>query len=354
MASRTFFPLQSLYASASPATGAAASGLTQLYRVQSFGISDSYSRENVLQLGQTDPVDQVINAAPTVNLNFNWLGFGVRNESGIGFNTNGTQSALGLITSGTSKEKNYYVGFSAEGTDSVGDASTTRGVIGVGNAVIASYSVQGSVGQFPQVSVEVNGLNMKIDVTSSGIDPASVTPSTSAPITNHTVLLPTATSGNAGQIPVIRDDGIRVTLSANPFGVSSFCVQSFNLQVPLNLVPQQCLGDRFPYSREITFPIPITVGLQANARDFAAGNLATFICSDTKFDCDIQLYAPGCSGSLGSLMAGYRVTNMKFDGREIGTDVSSQNTTISLNFTAQVGASAGAGKSVFLMSGSVS
>lgn len=353
MSNRTFFANQSLWVSASPATGTAASGVNQLFRIQNFGVNDAYSRQNVLQLGQTDPVSREITEAPTVNSDISWIQAHLRNESGIGFNVDGVTSALQNLADGTQLDKNYYVAISAEGTDAIGDASNTRSVIGIGNATVASYQSQGAVGGFPTASVSLQGLSLNIYANlSSGIDNAAVIPSTAAPAAG-TVTIPTAVSGLAGHVSALRSDGIRVTLSNNPFGVGNFCATSYNLQAQLNLTPDQCLGDRFPNKRLVTFPLPITVSLEANAKDFSNGKLASFLCDDATTNIDIQIYEPGCTGSLGALAVGYKLTNMKFAGRQFNTDTNSQFSTISINYEGEVGASVGAGKSSFLMSGKI-
>ena len=353
MSNRTFAPFQAVFVSASPATGAASTSLMQLNRIQSYGLSDSFTREDVLQLGDYAPLSKEITTPPTVTLDLTYLMSNIRNESGLGFYVGGqTSGALTPILNGSQQEKNYYISFAPEGTAAIGFAGN-KSVISVGNGVIGSYSVQGQVGQFPTASVQVQGLDLKFDSTSSNIDSPAVIASTAAPVTGITVTIPTATTGSAG-ISVVRPDGIRVTLSSNPFGIQAFCATSFNISANFSLTPQQCLGDRFPYSREMTFPIPITVALEANARDFAAGRLSTFLCNDINYDVEVNLYGPGCTGALGALAAGFKVTNAKYVERQIQTQVGAQNTTVSLNFEGQIGGpTAAAGTPNFYMSGSI-
>lgn len=353
MSLRSFFPQYSAWVSASPSTGAAASGLQQLIRVQNFSINDTITRSPVLQLGQTDTLDLLILEAPTVNLDLTYLMNGVRNESGLGFNVNGTTSALTNLANGSQLDKNYYFAVSSEGTDAIGDASNNRTVIGVGNSFLGQYAIQGAVGQFPTATITVNGIEQQFVANlSSGIDPAAVNPTNGAPITNHTVTIPVAQSGNG--VTAIRPDGLSITLSNNPYGISSFCAQSFNLSLPLNLTPNQCLGDRFPSSRLITFPIPVTVSIEANMKDFASARLSNFICQDTPTDILIEMKQPGCTGAApGATLAGFRLTNAKFQNRTFNVDVNNQFGTISLQFESQIGASSGPGKASLLMSGSI-
>lgn len=353
MSNRTFAPNQALFVSASPATGTAATGtLLQLFRVKTYGVDENYTRERVEQIGQTDPVSQEIVAAPSYPLNIDWTQANLYNESGMGFNLDGVSSAFTNFSNGTQLDKNYYVAFSSEGVDAIGDGSIFRDVIGVGNAVVASYQAQGSVGNFPTVNVSLQGLNVKIDTTCSGIDTAAVIPSTAASAIG-TIIVPTAVSGLAGNISTLRSDGVVVNIGNTPFGLANFCATSYNLQAQLNLVPNQCLGDRFPNARLITYPIPVTIAVEANLKDLGAGKANSFICNDSPTDIDIQIFQPGCTGSRGALSVGYKITNAKFVSRQFKTDVKSQFTTVSLNFEALCGINAGAGKSVFLMSGSI-
>lgn len=349
---RSFYPLQSVFVSASPATGQASTGISQLSRIQSFAISENISRENVEELGRYDLVSQEIVKAPTVSLDLSAVQNNFWNETQMGFVTNGLSGALSNFQNNTQIDKNYYVTFVPEGISSESwTGQSSQSVIGIGNGVMGSYSSSARVGSFPTSSFKIEGLDIKYDIMSANIDPPCINPALGSGITGIAVTLPYPVTGN-GSISVVHPQQIQVTLSNPTYGVLDYSPQGYNLQCSLNLTPLQSLGQPFPFARVITYPLAVSISLETNLQDLNTGRLSSFICSDAPTDVLIQLFAPGCSGALGALQVGYRLTNCKFDSRSFDSRVGQQTTTMPLSYKTYVGGPVpilGGGN--FLMSG---
>lgn len=179
---RIIYQSEALYAGPTPATGfhfrnSATEGtnlVDQLQRVQTANYSFTVDRTDVNQFGQLAAIDRVILTSPTVALDFSYILANLTNEYSLGFYVqSGTQpevSAISGILSKVEDEKNFFIKTVTEGADAVGNTDTSNnvGVIGIGNGFIASYTTEGSVGNFPTASVNVEGLNMVFQNGTSG------------------------------------------------------------------------------------------------------------------------------------------------------------------------------------------
>lgn len=400
---RTNFQVQALYVSTSPATGtmfsygttgvpsfvypevtgylgstgiatSAASfqsqlttGIYQLNRIQSAGYSFETSRTPVQQFGQLNAIDYIIMNSPVASLNFNYIQSSLWNEKKLGLVCDGTVGALSGILNKTEDEKNYFLLTDPEGQDAVGNLTSNNNVavMGIGNGFVTSYSTQGSVGNFPTVSVNVEGLNMSFQSTRSGITPA-LNPVNgrvwNASNSNGTfpfryIIPAAATDIGTGNLAIsaLRPGDVTVTLlkrdaegegiASNATGVfdvpgvliSDAKIQSYNIGFDLSREAIQQLGSRFAISREPNFPVTISVSLDAIVGDLTTGNLSDIINCDDAYDITVKLNKPQtCSDFSNVTIAQYNVRNAKFN-RVSYSDSIGSNRSASLSFTSEIG-----------------
>jgi hypothetical protein len=332
MSQRQIYNQQAVFVTNSPATGAVTS-ISQLHRITACNWSDSIAREDINQAGQLAALDRIILNAPSVSLDLNYHVAGIWNETAVGFRTDAVANAISYLIDGTQSDKNYLVRLVPEGNDAVGYTGTDGGVIGFGNAFISSYSTQGAVGAIPSASLRLEASHVKYDVSSSGI----ITPAvnvTNGQLLAHTLTVPTAKTGEAGQLSALQPGQIVVNVSG-AFGIQNHCIQSYNLGLDMRREPLQCLGSRFPFARVVTFPVTASLDIETNVQDFGTGSLADIICNDRSYDLSVTLYAPSCTG-YGVMKARYTLKGAKLDSQNISTSIG-PNTRASLKYSAQVG-----------------
>jgi hypothetical protein len=288
----------------------------------------------------------------------------LHNESGLGFTTLDLSnsdyiSCISGILNKTSDEKNYFIKTVKEGADALSidshpDSDTfdegaagelVQSTIGIGNGFITSYTAEGSVGNFPTATVNVEALNMVINSGASGFKVPSVNPSDGAAITAYDVNLPTQVSTPAtdttsvlrpGQVTVsIVDNGQAFAGTAfDEMGVlvSDAKIQSYNISFDLGRTPLEKLGSKFAFAREIDFPVTITASIEANVGELTTGNLADMISTDQNYDLFVRLKDPTNT----TINVDYHIKKAKLDSEEFSSAIG-DNKSVTLNFSAQVG-----------------
>ena len=340
------------------------SNVLQLQRVQSANYSFNLERQDVNQFGELASIDRVILSAPTVSLDFSYLVANLHNESGLGFTVldagnDDYISCISGILNKTSDEKNYFIKTVKEGADALSISSDSRldtfsegvgghltqSTIGVGNGFITSYTAEGSVGNFPTATVNVEALNMVINSGASGFNVPSVNPSDGTAITDYQVVLPTMVSTPAGDTTSVLRPG-QVTVSIVDNGqtfagtafdemgvlVSDAKIQSYNISFDLGRTPLEKLGSKFAFAREIDFPVTITASIEANVGELTTGNLADMISTDQNYDLFVRLKDPTNT----DINVDYHIKKAKLDSEEFSSSIG-DNKSVTLNFSAQVG-----------------
>lgn len=344
---RVISPAHALFTSLT-ATGSHSGNVSQLHRVQSASWGFNVTREDVQQWGNLAPIDQVITEPPTVNLDFSYLVTDVANEDKLGLTVNAGVSALSGILVKNEDEKNYFILTVPEGNDANGYAAGQGAVFGIGNGFITNYSLEGAVGGFPTASVTVEGLN--IDGYLSGIDQVipAVNPSNGNHLVGTNFTLPAAVSGEVGQVTAIQPGDITLDLGASALFVdlSGISIQSFNVGLELGRENIQSLGYKFSRSKELTFPINVSFGVEVLAGDLTTGSLANILCNDVPYDLAVTLKAPSCDGS-GDVVVKVDVKGAKLESQSWSNDIGS-NETVSINWTAQVSSPQDTTRGVFL------
>ena len=331
---RVISAAEALFVSTSPATGSQ-TGIYQLHRVQSCTQSWNINRQNVSQFGSLAPVSREINEAPTVTLDFSYLLTNVLNEQRLGLVVDGSISTISNLLNKTQDEKNYYLTQSAEGTDAVGDASS-RGVIGIGNGFLSSYSTEAAVNGFPTSTVRVEGLNIASYLSSSGQTTPAVNPVDGSRL-NFLFNIPTAASGLAGQPAVLKHGDITMNLTSPQVGVdiNDAKIQRYTLSFNLAREPLQKLGSKFAFSKELTFPIAVTLSVDANQGDLTSGSLSDILCNDVSYNLSIVLKQPACTGS-GPTAVRFDLKNAKLDSQNFNSTIGPSKS-VTMTWTSNLG-----------------
>lgn len=331
---RVISAAEALYASAAPATGTGLA-ISQLHRVQSASYSYTVNRTPVNQFAQLAPISREINESPTVSLDFSYLLTNLLNEDNLGFVTDGSRGAISDILNKTEDDRNYYILQVPEGEDAAGYSSAGRTSFGIGNGFITSYSTEAAVNGFATSSVTVEGLNITAYASHSGQTPA-INPQNGQRLASS-FTIPAATSGVVGQVAALKHGDITLDLGSSALGVdiNDAKIQSYTLSFDMNREPQDKLGSKFSVSREITFPVDVTLSVEANVGDIATGDLSAILCNDQEYDLGVTLRKPDCSGS-GPIAVKFDLRGAKLDSQSFTSSIG-PNKSVTLQWSASLG-----------------
>lgn len=364
---RIIYQSEALYAGPSPATGfhygtftAGQGGSTnvpsensnlvrQLQRIQTANYSFNVDRTNVNQFGQLASIDRVILNSPTVSLDFSYLLANLANETGLGFtiSTPGSSSEVSAISGILNKvqdERNYFIRTVSEGSDAVeftDGTSANNGVIGIGNAFLTSYSTEGSVGNFPTTTINVEGLNMNFQKGTSGNYTPAINPTNGAALSNYyqlpKALQNSSNTANISGISALRPGDITLSLNNTNAGgadVDTMNVQNYTMSFDLGRTPIQRLGNKFAFTREINFPLTVTLKVDAQMTELQTGALAQTVTNDSAtYTPTVTIKSPTDSTVT---VAQFKLKGAKLDSQEFSSDIGA-NKTVSLTFSTQVG-----------------
>jgi hypothetical protein len=353
-------------ASTPPQTGALF--INQFSRVQSCNYNFNIARRDVNQFGNLAAIDRIILEQPTVGVDFTYLLTDMANEKNLGFSVIeagitgivnitsavATQSCLsGILTSGFVNTKNYFIRTVTEGNDASAFATDTAAnqtvgsTIGLGNGFLTNYSINAAVGDFPTASVSLECLNMNFSNGNSGVAPGVTT---AGNIAGGNFVLPQATGNpngeNAlGKVSALRHGDISFSLvktEGQAYGgtdlTTSAAIQNFSISMGLNRTPLQKIGSRYAYSREIDFPVTVTLSVTALVQDLTTGNLVDLVNTDGLYDAVITLAAPAIANTdlIASEGVGYVMKRLNLDSQDFSSSIGA-NKQVTLNFSTQVG-----------------
>lgn len=309
------------------------SRIRQLFRVQS--INDSYNFGNlqpINQHGELGAIDFIVTEPPTVPLSFTYFQSNMANEKSLGFSISSGAAAVGCLSGILNKEqdeKNYFIATRSEGNDvnnNTAAFTVQEYVKGIGNGYITNYTAEASVGNIPTVSVDVEGLNVKIDRadTLPNADVPAIDTTNDVPITGSFYKLPSAysnlsglaTNVNTQAISALRPGDMNLVIGYNDLGAdaNNIKIQSYNLQIPLTRQPINQLGNKFSVSREIQFPLTATLSVTALVGDLKTGNLYDIFndCTGRQYNATIELRSP-CGGgtAAGYILRGGRLVSQE-------------------------------------------
>ena len=323
-----------------------AADVQQIERVQSANFSYTINRQDINQFGDLSRIDSVIMDAPTVSTDFSYyltdgfnerlLGFYVR--TGGGKRATDSQFASGHMIA--SSGKNVFILTGPEGKDLNGATTgTNHSCIGVGNCYVSDYTVDLAVGSIPTVSVSMEGANVRSDASTAGgefvnspaVDQEDGTAETKV------IKLPTPSQG-VSDIKALRPGDISVSLTnldgetvANlSAGENGAHVQSVSINMPLSRSPLQRLGSRFPFAREVDFPINVSMSVSALVNEETDMNLANTLTSG------VQNASVTLKNKSGNDVVTYTLKGLKIDSESMSSSIGS-NKTVDLTFSTQVG-----------------
>ena len=337
----------------------------QLGRVQSANYSFTINRQDVNQFGDLARIDSLVLDPPTVNLDFSYyladgfneraLGFFVQNSGGTNTQRGGGANAFtsGNFASGhlvASSGVNFYIVTSPDGEDlnkaGAGEAlNNADTVIGVGNCYISDYTVDLSVGALPTVNVTVEGANMNSVADSPTTGSPAVDQENGTSI-NKNIELPNPTkdggiSGFANRAPItaLRPGDVTLGLSnvdgeslVKIDGVDGAHVQSASISLPLSRTPIDRLGSRFPFAREVDFPVNATLNVSAVVNDTQSQDLANILNSGAQTaTITVKDSATPANDAIKYTLKGIRLDSQSFSS-SIGA-----NKTVDLTFSTQIG-----------------
>lgn len=280
--------------------------IIQIPRVQSFDEDFSRTFTDINQFGNLGAIDRLETEAPEVSASFSFYLSDGKSERAIGLMAAQSGEAVTSILSGivnkTEEPKNYYLAITNEGFDANGNSAPVTGVIGLGNATVASYSVSAAIGDIPTAEVSLEALNLRVynNASTQQDVPAILTAGdgdgTPAP---GKFLIPKGFSYTGAAIPAALQPGdIEFTLPADSalgFSEADLKLQDFSISIDLPRSIIQRLGSRYGVAREIDFPITATIEVNAEVGDLSNGNLVTQLCEGTEHNFTITLNKPYCS-----------------------------------------------------------
>lgn len=363
----------------------------QLHRVQDVSHSIEVARQDINEFGKLAALSREVIEPPTVGLDFTYYVVDGFNEaSGLGLSVQGinsvgeTSAVSGQMAEQTSlndvAEKNYYIMTVPEGEDAsslpVGtDYSLAEyqqmGVIGIGNGYVTSYTLDASVGDIPSASCSIEASNLRFDLSGTGFqNPAiSTTDGTAKP---GTVTLPKSTTGNLsaaalrpGDVTILfgavtGDDGSYVGGSgeylqaggailpgfsgAGTDGASGANVQSFSIDLPLGRTPLQRMGNVFPFSRELDFPIAVSMSVTANLTEVSAGALRDLLCNEARKRDIAVTMKNRCDGGK-SIQ--YVMKGAILDSQNMSSTIG-DNKSVELSFSTQIGGPTDSENGIFI------
>ena len=374
---RVIYQSEALFVAPTGATAAA--NINQLRRVQSANYSFDVARTDINQFGQLAAIDRIILEQPTVSLDYSYLVTDDYNETGIGLSISRTSnvhnSCIAHILSGkaagddasnlyggtnavSTDVKNYFIAVGTEGTDY--NTTTTRadqtGVIGIGNAQITSYSVDGSVGDFVTASVSCEALNMSFDSAanipgSETSDVKVLNPSVN-PVNGNalggTITLPDGTEGTGANIPMaLRPGSVVVDLTAGGaiesgtlgLDATDLKVQSFTCGFDLSRTPIEKLGSKFAFARVVDFPTTATMDFSAIMGEMnmsEAEDLENIVSSDCNtFNIDIKCKPETSCVSGTPKGLAFKLKGAKLDSQSMSSSIG-DNKTVDFSFSSQI------------------
>ena len=339
----------------------------QLHRIQDVSHSIEVARQDINEFGKLAALSREVIEPPTVGLDFTYYVVDGFNEaSGLGLTVNGinvaaeTSAVSGFMaeqtTGNDTAEKNYYILTVPEGEDASSlptgtpyDAAeyAAAGVIGVGNGYLTSYTMDASVGDIPSVSCSIEAANLRFDTGASGFQNPAVS-TTDGTAKSGSVILPKSTTGSLsaaalrpGDVTILFGSGglqaggaiLPGMSGAGSDNASGANVQSFSIDLPLGRTPLQRMGNVFPFSRELDFPIAVTMSVTANLTEIAEGALRDLLCNEARKRDVAVTMKNRCDGGT-SLT--YTLKGAILDSQNMSSTIG-DNKSVELSFSTQIG-----------------
>ena len=354
----------------------------ELHRVQDISFNVDIARADINEFGQLAQIGREITEPPTVSLDFSYYLHNGKNEANLGFFVNQTESSASsayaksdwesalkniIDTSASVDELNYYVLTKPEGKDAHEASNDSNdGVVAIGNGFVTSMTIEGAVGDYPTASVSVEAANISFGAHGT-LDNPAIKESDGSKINTNQIALPTSDNAmGSGEdlegITALRSGDITIeffgegknlsmggaTLPHSGETATPIHVQNFSVELPLSRTPLNKIGNFFPFSREIDFPITGSFSLSANVGDFQDGELHDIICGQDKQNC-VLTFKNKCSTTLGDGDVVYQILikGATLDSQNFSHGIGDQQS-VDLTFSVPLGANQSSGDGIFL------
>jgi hypothetical protein len=364
--------------------------IKQLKRIQSANYGFTVNRTDVNQFGHLSRLDSIVVESPTVNLDFSYYLLDGYNERHLEFITDGIINTLSGAIDPINNQagSNFFIVTTPESRDVVnGDVNLTsegkeeeKTVISLGNGYVTDYSVDVSVGALPTASVTVEGMNIKSDIGTTGIDVPAVDMINGSLISDAwdagqkgvakadgctgLFSLPAATSGYAGcgDVAALRpgdvvldiDNAALITKQVEgeimePLAGSAH-IQSASLSLPLSRSTLQRLGTTFGFSKSMDLPITATLSISAILSELKESNMVDLLCDCADLDLSVTIHNPDCVDCHtkdSPVAMKFTLRGCQLDSENISSTIG-DNKTVDLSFSCQVGGADDPAKGVFI------
>ena len=320
--------------------------LNPIDRVQSVSYSINAPHTDITQINQRGLVDRPIINHPTVNVNFNYLLCGTKNEARLGLNVNyplynypfsgqsyypnNEQVSLlsGFFNPVKNDEvrkvwedfplneyrdgKNIYVVVNQEGNDlygrqfkedftrpdehqSIDPNSPDYHVIGFGNCYLNSYSTSAAVGGLPSASVSYTAYNASFTMSGSGFQAPGIETKSGTISPQREVVIP-KTLAEEGYAALAPGDITLTTDSFSGLGVDfdKLHIQGYSISMDLNRQELSNLGYRFPVDNRATSTIYANLSIDALVESGNSGTLVDLISINSGYDFTIKVDPQNC------------------------------------------------------------
>ena len=323
--------------------------LHSIDRIQSVSYSINVPHTDVVQLNKRGIVDRPIINPPSVNLNFDYLLCGTKNEARLGLNVNyplfnfpfngepyyNNNLSVSLLSGFFQPNKNtklkrwwqdfpinlyrdcrnIYVAVNPEGDDidkdyykedftqadlyqGIDDNAPNYHVISFGNCYLNSYSTKGRVGEFSSASVSYTAYNVNFDISGSGFLDANIETKSGTISPRKDVVIPRVLAEEG--YSVLKAGDISVTAdSFSDLGVDfdKLHLQSYNIEINLNKEPLNNLGYKYPVDNRPNSPVFANLSLGGIVESGSSGSLIDLISVNSDYNFTIKVDPSSCTGS---------------------------------------------------------
>lgn len=324
--------------------------IADITRVQSFTYEFNVERTNILNIGRQSILSKPIINYPTVDIGFDYVMNGIRNESRMGLNVNYahfeqwftgtpefsdnfTADVLSGLTSRVLTQKtedpfwppyqrepkNIFLAISKSGEeietspfnwnsgdfiDKVSFNVRDYDVVGFGNCYLMSYTAKGAVGELPIASVKWIAENVNFYPSGSGCWTPAIEPQFRTIISGKHFNIPayysqegpSALKPGDMSVDILVNQG-STTASTTDIDFTDLWIDSFSLGLDLPRESLHSIGFMHPIDRRINYPVFANLAFGAVVNEHQTGTLFNTLNHDFDYNVTLKMKNPGCSSN---------------------------------------------------------
>jgi|8_EtaG_2_1085327.scaffolds.fasta_scaffold00577_4 hypothetical protein len=323
--------------------------LNPIDRIQSITYSINVPHTNVTQLNTRRSMDRPIISYPTIDLSFNYLLCGTKNEARLGLDVNYplynfpfsgesyyTQNQSVSLLSGffeTNKNRvakttweqypvnqykdcrNIYVVVNQEGRDvnsfyfkedfinpdnyqSIDPNAPDYHVISFGNCYLQNYSTRGAIGTVPDASVSYTAYNVNFDLSGSGFQAPGIEAKSGEISPESKTVIPRILA-EEGYSALHPGDITIATDSFSGLGVDfdKLSIQSYDISLDLNKENLESLAYKFPVDNRATSSIFAKLSIDGLVESGNSGSLVDLLSINSGYNFTIKVDPSNCAKS---------------------------------------------------------